>query len=381
MHLSSDPAARRRLAALAITALAALVLGLIAGMGGGDSGGRSRLTSATGGVTAAGARLTLRQQVGQVLVSSFDGVEVPDYLGRRLRESETAGVILFSRNVLSPPGLRRLTRSLQRAGGGAALVATDQEGGTVRSIPFAGPVPAQPEQGEPRQVEALSRAAARDLRRLGVNVNLAPVADVTSGPGALAGRTFGGTSAEVGQRVGAFVRGARAGRVAAAAKHFPGLGAGGANTDDGPVTIPAPRVQLDERDLPPFRAAIAAHVPLMMASHALYPAYDSARIASQSAVLLRLLLRRRLGFRGVVITDSIEADAVLRRSSVAIAAERSLDAGADLVLMTGSGSWREVYPHVLARARRSPSFRARLREAAGRVLDLKRSLGLPPPPG
>ena len=162
MHLSSDPAARRRLVALAITALAALVAGLIAGAGGGESGGRSRLTAATGGVGAAGARLTLRQQVGQVLVSSFDGVEVPDYLRRRLRAGETAGVILFSRNVLSRPGLRRLTRSLQRAAGGAALVTTDQEGGSVRSIPFAGPVPAQPQQGGPRQVEALSRAAARD---------------------------------------------------------------------------------------------------------------------------------------------------------------------------------------------------------------------------
>jgi beta-N-acetylhexosaminidase len=379
MHLSSDPAARRRLAALAVTALAALVAGLIAGAGG-EGSGRSRLAAAKGGAAAAGARLTLRQQAGQVLVSSFDGVEVPEYLRRRLRAGETAGVILFSRNVLSRPGLRRLTRSLQRAAGGAALVATDQEGGTIRSIPFAGPVPAQPQQGGPRQVEALSRAAARDLRRLGVNVDLAPVADVTSGPAAFAGRTFEGTPAEVGQRVSAFVRGARAGRVAATAKHFPGLGAAAGNTDDAPVTIAATRVQLDERDLPPFRAAIAARVPLVMASHALYPAYDDSRIASQSAVLLRLLLRRRLGFGGAVITDSIEADAVLRRSSVAVAAERSLEAGADLVLMTGSGSWREVFPHVLARARRSSAFRARLREAAGRVLGLKRTLGLHPPP-
>ena len=95
-------------------------------------------------------------------------------------------------------------------------------------------------------------------------------------------------------------------------------------------------------------------------------------------MLLRFQLRRRLGFRGVVVTDSLEAEAVLSRSDVATAAERSLSAGADLLLMTGSGSWNEVYPHLLERARRSHSFRARVREAAGRVLARERELELRP---
>jgi beta-N-acetylhexosaminidase len=376
LRLSSDPAARRRLAALACVAFAALLAGLVAGAGSGNEG--SRPTAAARRAAAVESRLTMRQQVGQVLVSSFDGVEAPAYMTRRLRGGESAGVILFGRNMLSRPGLRKLTRSLQRAAGGAALVAADQEGGTIRSVPFAGPVAAQPEQGGPRQVQSTAKAAARELRRLGVNVNLAPVADVTSGPAAFAGRTFAGTPAEVAARVRASVRGARAGDVAATAKHFPGIGEAAANTDDAPVTIEATRVQLEDRDLPPFRAAIAERVPLVMVSHALYPAYDRFSIASQSGALLRFLLRRKLGFRGVVVTDSLEAEAVLRRSGVAEAAERSLAAGADLVLLTGSGSWKDVFPHLLARARRSPAFRARIREAAGRVLELKRELGLRP---
>jgi beta-N-acetylhexosaminidase len=93
-------------------------------------------------------------------------------------------------------------------------------------------------------------------------------------------------------------------------------------------------------------------------------------------VLLREVLRRQLGFHGVVVTDSIEAQAVLDRSGVGAAAERSIAAGCDLVLMTGSGSWRGVYPRLLRRARRDPGFATRVRRSAARVVALKRSLGL-----
>jgi beta-N-acetylhexosaminidase len=113
-----------------------------------------------------------------------------------------------------------------------------------------------------------------------------------------------------------------------------------------------------------------------MASHALYPAYDRERIASQSPVLLTGLLRGRMGFRGVIVTDSLEAQAVLDRSGVAAAARRSIEAGADLVLMTGSASWNEVFPALLREARRSPRFRRTVERSAARVSALKRALGL-----
>jgi beta-N-acetylhexosaminidase len=111
-----------------------------------------------------------------------------------------------------------------------------------------------------------------------------------------------------------------------------------------------------------------------MASHALYPSLDKKRIASQSPTILDGLLRRRLGFRGAVVTDSVEADAVLSRSSVEVAGARSMAAGADLVLMTGAGSYTPVYERLLSRARRSPRFRRRIEEAAGRGLALAEDL-------
>jgi beta-N-acetylhexosaminidase len=150
------------------------------------------------------------------------------------------------------------------------------------------------------------------------------------------------------------------------------------NTDFGPVEISRARRSLETRELVPFRAAVEASVPLVMASHALYRAFDRRHIASQSRAVLHGLLRRELGFGGVVVTDSIEADAVLRRSPLAVAAERSVAAGADQVLMTGSASWKLVFPRLFETARRSRSFRSRVEESAARVLDLRRRLRLGP---
>ena len=116
-----------------------------------------------------------------------------------------------------------------------------------------------------------------------------------------------------------------------------------------------------------------------MASHADYPRLDGRTIASESPAILGDLLRERLGFRGVVITDSIEAEAVIGRQPVEAAAERMVAAGCDLLLMTGSGSPKLVYPRLLRAVRRSPAFRRRVRESAARVIALKRSLGLRPP--
>ncbi|HEX2126596.1 MAG TPA: glycoside hydrolase family 3 N-terminal domain-containing protein [Thermoleophilaceae bacterium] len=319
-------------------------------------------------------RLTLRQQVGQLLVSSFDEPTAPDYIRRRLGAGETAGVILFVRNGGSQQHWRELTLSLQRAARGRALVMVDQEGGPVRTVSFAGPPAGQPFQGAPAAVRGAARDAGRELRSVGVNVNLAPVADVAAPGSALRSRVFAGDAATVAASTRAAVAGMRAAQVAATAKHFPGLGGASVNTDDASATVDVPRSTLGGRDLPPFRAAVDERVPLVMLSHALFPALDRERIASQSRAIATDLLRRDLGFDGVAVTDSMEAQAVLDRSGIATAAERSIEAGADLILMTGSASWNEVFPRLLERAEESASFRRRVRESAGRVLALKRLL-------
>lgn len=361
---------RATLAALAGAAVVAAIAGAVVGSQPGEPAERDPGRAPTAAQRVVD-RLSLKQQVGQTLLLSFRGTEAPDYVLDLLRRRRAAGVVLFGENVASRGQLRELTAELQRAAGGRALVATDQEGGSIRQIPWAAPSESQPAQTSKEDAASAARNAALDLRSAGVNVNLAPIADVGAPQGsAVGGRAFPGDADRVASLVGASVRAHLRGGVVPTPKHFPGFGAAQANTDDEPVTIDASRDQLVERDLEPFRAAMEAGAPLVMASHALYPALDRQRIASQSPAILNRLLRRRLGFDGAVVTDSIEADAVLSRSSVAAAAARSVTAGADLVLMTGPGSYSPVYRQMLKRARRVPAFRRRVEESAGRVLAL-----------
>ena len=378
MRLPSDPIARRRLTALLSAGVLALVGGIAVGGSAGDDSGEedaggaaeTRQEEALDAARKAVDRLTLRQRVGQVTISSFPGTARPEYIRRRLRARETAGVILFGANGGDRAQWRRLTRQIQEAGHGRALVMVDQEGGEIRTVSYAGPEDGQPFQGSPRAVRRSARRAGRQLRAAGINVNLAPVADVPRAGSVMQSRSFTGDERGIAARTRASVRGLREARVAATAKHFPGLGGSATNTDDAPATVNTPL----GRDLVPFRAAIDEAVPLVMLSHASYPAVDPRRIASQSRAVVTGLLRKRLGFDGVIVTDSMEAQAVIARSGVADAAERSIRAGADLILMTGSASWNDVFPRLLAEARRDPAFRARIRESAARVLALKRTL-------
>jgi beta-N-acetylhexosaminidase len=359
-----------------VAAFAALVAGAGVGSGEGGDGESNEARATTPQQRALAAareavdRLTLRQQVGQVTISTFPGTVRPEYIRRRLRARETAGVILFGANGGSPGIWRRLTRSIQEAGQGRALIMVDQEGGDIRTVDHVGPARSQPFQGPPTAVRRAARSAGRGLRAAGVNVNLAPVADVPRAGSVMATRSFSGGERQIAARTRASIRGLRDGAVAATAKHFPGLGAATVNTDDGPATI---RTSLTH-DLVPFRAAVDESVALVMLSHASYPRLDARNIASQSRAIVTGLLRRRLGFEGVIVTDSLEAAAVLARSGIAAAAERSIRAGTDLILMTGSASWNTVYPHLLAEARADQAFRKRIRASAARVLALKRSL-------
>jgi beta-N-acetylhexosaminidase len=362
---------RRRLVALALLGL--LVFGVIrlaSGGGGSDERGGVTRPSAPRGTASA---IPLREQVGGVVLLSFNGTSAPAYVRRILRERRAAGVTLFAQNIADPGQVRALTAELRTASGGRALVAIDQEGGSAVRLPWA-PAAGAPQLATPAAAGVASHGIARSLAAVGVDVNFAPVADVAGTGSAVAARAYPGGAAQVAAASAAAVRAYRGTGVAPTAKHFPGFGRATANTDDAPVSIDASRAELAS-DLAPFRAGIAAGVPLVMVSHALYPAYDARAIASQSRTIVSGLLRGELGFRGVVVTDSMEAQAVLARSTVAEAAVRAIDAGCDLVLLTGPGSYLPVYRRLLAEARSSPAFRQRIAQSAARVTALEHTLG------
>lgn len=313
-------------------------------------------------------RLTTRD-AGRLVVLRFAGPTLPAYVVRALRAGRAGGVVLFDDNVVDAAQLGALTASVRRASRGRALVLADQEGGDVRIVPFAGPELGAARQLAADAVRGQSVAAGRGLRTAGVDVALAPVADVPSVPGsALAARAFSRDPQAAARAVTDAVQGFREGGVAPTLKHYPGLGGAAVNTDDGPATVAGPP------GLRPFAAGIEAGAPLVMVSHARYPALDPRRIASQSPRIVDGLLRRELGFRGVVVTDSLEADAVLRTGTVEATALRSVRAGVDLILTTGQGSYLRVTRALEREGRRSARFAARLRTAGARVERLRRAI-------
>src|SRR4051812_11597397 len=198
---------RRRRARLAAVAVVAFVAGVVLGAGGGDDGTppqRRRIAqAATEKARAAVDRLPLEQQVGRMVILRFNGTQPPGYVHRVLRQGRAAGVILFRDNIVSPAQTRTLTTSLRRSLPGA-IVCADQEGGDVRTLSWAGPQGAAGDQAAAGTVRDDAATAARAMKASGVNVTLAPVADVPSVDGAaLAGRAFSRDPDEAAKAVGA----------------------------------------------------------------------------------------------------------------------------------------------------------------------------------
>jgi beta-N-acetylhexosaminidase len=329
----------------------------------------------------AASTLTLEQAVGQRIVASLPGTTVPDALARRVRRGEVAGVILFSRNIASRAQLRALTARLQheRRRGPRALrdrpllVMIDQEGGLVKRLPGAPSRSAAGigATGSPAIARAEGLATARNLRGVGVNVNLAPVLDVGQ-PGSsmrALGRTFGDTPAEVSALGGAFADGLAAGGVAACAKHFPGLGRAPANQDLRINRIGASLAALRAVDESPFRDAARRGIALTMVSSAVYPAFGERPAMFSPLVALGEL--RRTGFDGVAITDDLEVPA-LAHLSPERKALAAVAAGNDVLLFAQSAAAADRGAAALVRAVRAGRIpRGLIDLGAERVLALR----------
>jgi beta-N-acetylhexosaminidase len=318
--------------------------------------------------------------VGQLVVAGFSGSAPSPALLDRIREGRIGGVLLYSRN-LSAGGTAALAATLQEAAADAGrpqlLVAVDQEGGGVKRLPGA-PSLAPNQMESPLVARAQGLATARNLEANGINVDFAPVLDIDHG-GFIAPRTFAASPAAVSRTGVAFAQGLAEGGVAATVKHFPGLGYARSTTDRGPVNVNATQAELDA-DLAPFRAAIAADVPLVMVSTAVYPALGNSVPAATSRVIVRQLLRERLGYRRVVITDSLDTPGVSPFYDPGEAAVRAIAAGADLTLEPGAGSKHPLtdsdsaYRALLAAARSGELPRSRVLSAYRRVFVLKKKI-------
>jgi beta-N-acetylhexosaminidase len=329
-----------------------------------------------GAASPAAAPETLETLVGARLVVGMDGTTPTSALLTRIRAGRVGGVILMGANVRSAPQVRALTSQLRAAAGTQGrrlLIMTDQEGGLVRRFRWAPPAASAQELGRRSEgaIRKAGRSTAKALDGLGIDVDLAPVADVPAVRGSFVeatDRAFSSVPTRAAKGVSAFAAGLLDGDVAPALKHFPGLGFATTSTDDATVRVTASEEQLAS-GLVPYRRAIAAGVvPLVMLSNASYTAYGD-RVAAWSPRVSRLLTGQ--GFAGVTITDALEPLARTHRVSLAEAALRAARAGVDLLLMVGpERSSEAVYDRLLAAARSGVLQRAALERSAARIDEL-----------
>lgn len=324
-----------------------------------------------------------------MIAVGFDGNTVDAAPLAELRALAPGAIVLFGRNAGAPDALRALIAELRALATPAPLIAVDQEGGRVARIgaPVA-QLPSAMAVGATRDVDACERLGTllgRDLARLGISVDFAPVADLALDPAntVIGTRAYGSDPLLVARFAGAFARGLETGGVAGALKHFPGHGSTAVDSH-----VALPHVALDEgtlraRDLLPFAAAISADAAqIVMVAHVVIEALDPQQPASLSPRILTGLLRDELGFGGVACTDCLQMDAIARTPGTVAGAVAALAAGADLLLVSHSPALAREAADAIATAVDAGTLpRERLLEAAQRVRALRERYAAPQPYG
>ncbi|MFF7447258.1 MULTISPECIES: glycoside hydrolase family 3 N-terminal domain-containing protein [unclassified Streptomyces] len=324
---------------------------------------------------------TLTRDALTVLQPGFTGTTAPDWLLRRLGEG-LASVGLFGRNIATPDQLAALTAQL-RAERDDVLVAIDEEGGDVTRLEVrsGSSFPGNHALGAVDDVE-LTREVASELgRRLaacGVNLNWAPSADVNSNPSnpVIGVRSFGASADLVARHTAAYVTGLQSAGVAACTKHFPGHGDTAVDSHQALPRIDADAAILRERELAPFRAAIAAGSRAMMSAHILVPALDPDHPATLSRKVLTDLLRGELGYDGLIVTDGMEMQAIAGTYGIERGSVLAIAAGADAICVGGGladdETVRRLRDALISAVRSGELPEDRLADAAERVRSLAR---------
>ncbi len=328
--------------------------------------------------------MTLKEQIGQRLMTGFHGTELTDEYRRVVREHKIANVILFRENIESCAQLRRICGEIQKLvreeTGHGALIAIDQEGGIVSRLPADGVnVPgamAIAATGDPANAYKAGLLTGRQLRALGVNFDFAPVADVnTSAANPVIGaRSYGDDPAEAGRYACEMARGLADGGVLSSAKHFPGHG----DTDvDSHLALPKvdkSREELEKAELVPFRMAVAAGIPAIMTTHILFPQIEPEYLpATMSRRILTGLLRGEMGFGGLIVSDCMEMLAIRNHFGTVNGTVTAMGAGVDVVLISHDtllgGEAAEAAAQAVADGRLDA---AEMERSAARIMEYKK---------
>jgi len=284
--------------------------------------------------------MSLRRQIGRLLIAGFGGEQIPAELRALAREFGLGGVILFARNIVDPEQVAELSFEASRLVPDLPLwVSIDQEGGRVARLkaPFTEwpPMATLGRSGDVSLAERFARALAAELKAVGVNLDYAPVLDIHTNPkNPVIGDRALADKPDVVARLGsAIVRVLQEQGIAACGKHFPGHGDTSADSHDELPIVEHPPDRLRAIELAPFRAAIQAGVATIMTAHVFVPALDEERPATLSTKVVTAILRDELKFDGVILSDDLEMKAIANQYAVPSAAVLAIEAGCDGVLI------------------------------------------------
>jgi beta-N-acetylhexosaminidase len=338
-------------------------------------------------------RRDLRQSIGQLLIIGFDGTEMSEKLRSLLTAIQPAGVILFARNIVGAEQTYHLLEDCQARVSTRLFTCVDMEGGRVdrfRNVLGRAPAPADVfASGDARLYRKQGRVLGEACRALGFNTDFAPVVDLAfeASRKVMNSRAVSAHPAEVIGYARQFLAGLRSAEVLGSLKHFPGLGEADLDTHHELPSVEKPWKQLWEQDLAPYRA-LRREAPMVLVAHAAYPRVTRDRTpASLSQKWICDILRRKIGYRGLVVSDDLEMGGVLRAAPIEQAAVAHIRAGGDLGLVCHVEEHVvRCYEELLRASEHDRFFARRCRQAIERVLtfkqkskELKRRMSVPKP--
>ena len=323
------------------------------------------------------------KDIGQLFMVGLPGTELDESSIGLIKEFRINNFIYFKRNVESPKQLKQLSADLHKVcienDLAPPLIAIDQEGGTVTRLPppftqFPDARILAVSENPAKSLAGYAMVCARELLDIGVNMNLAPVLDVcqTGRNFFMERRALGGTPEEVGRLGAIIIKTMQDNGLAACGKHFPGLGAATVDPHFKLPQVARTKAEMLAVDIPPFRQAISSGIASIMTSHTIYHGLDADNPATLSAPILTGMLRRDMGYKGVIITDDLEMGAIENEGTIEQAALLAFEAGADLLLFCYNQQKAvKAYENLVETVTKKSFLMDRVKESRVRIAELR----------
>jgi beta-N-acetylhexosaminidase len=321
-------------------------------------------------------------EIGQLLIVGFDGTEMTPRLSSLLTRLQPAGVILFARNIKTAEQTWQLLRDCQECVSAPLFTCVDLEGGNVdRFREVLGPAPSAADvfaTGDRKLFRKHGQVIGENCRALGFNVDFAPVMDLAfeASRTVMGSRVVSTNPRETVSYAREFLAGLRIAGVLGCGKHFPGLGEGKLDSHRELPLIEKPLKKLWDEDLVPYRT-LRAQMPMVMIAHAAYPRVTHDQTpASLSKIWITDVLRKRIGYRNLIVSDDLEMGGVLSAAPVGQAAVEHIRAGGDLLLICHREDYiAKAYEELVKTTESDPKFERRVKESVRRVLAFKKKSG------